>query len=103
MAHQETQELILGQMFDRSMTIMEPTFEVILAEADDTTEESFQSFLKEAKEEWLKMMSKYLSQEEINSLVQAFFHTSQIDEQKLLMFNTVYTKKAVELAEKCLN
>ena len=72
----------------------------MLAEANETEEESFQNFLQEAKIEWLQMMKKYLSQEEINSLVQAFFHTSQIDEQKLLMFNTVYTQKAVELAEK---
>ena len=100
MAHQETQELILSQMFDRSMTIMQPTFEAMLAEANKTEEESFQNFLQEAKIEWLQMMRKYLSQDEVNSLVQAFFHTSQIDEQKLLMFNTVYTQKAVELAEK---
>ena len=100
MAHQETQELILSQMFDRTMTIMQPTFEKILAEANKTQEESFQNFLQEAKVEWLEMMKRYLSQSEINSLVQAFFHTSQIDEQKLLMFNTVYTQRAVELAEK---
>ena len=102
MAHQETQEIILSQMFDRSMTIMQPTFEAMLAEANETEEESFQNFLQEAKVEWLQMMRRYLSEDEVNSLVQAFFHTSQIDEQKLLMFNTVYTQKAVELAEKHL-
>tara|TARA_B100001059_G_scaffold52822_2_gene46725 strand:- start:16212 stop:16520 length:309 start_codon:yes stop_codon:yes gene_type:complete len=100
MAHQETQELILSQMFDRSMTIMQPTFEAILSGANEEQEESFESYMQEAKNEWLEMMSKYLSKSEINSLVQAFFHTSQIDQQKLLMFNTVYTQRAVELAEK---
>ncbi len=93
-----SQKLILTQMFDQSMKLMQPTFETIISE-DGTDEESFQSFLQEAKKEWLKMITKFLSQKEINSLVQSFFHTSQIDQQKLLMFNTVYTQKAVELAE----
>ncbi len=100
MAHQETQEIILNQMFDQSMKIMRPTFEAFFLDSNKEQEESFESYMEEAKSEWLKMMSKYLSQSEINSLVQAFFHTSQIDQQKLLMFNTVYTQKAIELAEK---
>ena len=99
MTHELTQQTILDNMFDRSMKIMTPTFETMLTQATDEDKENFNVFLQEAKQTWLDMMSQYLSPEEIDFLVQAFFYTSKIDEQKLLLFNTVYTQKAVELAE----
>ena len=103
MTHQLTQQAILDNMFDRSMKIMSPTFKAMLSEASNADKENFKNFLVEAKQTWLNMMSEYLSTEEIDNLVQAFFHTSKIDEQKLLLFNTVYTQKAVELAEEHLS
>ena len=89
MTHELTQKSILDNMFDRSMKIMQPTFTAMLTEASNQEKENFKNFLVEAKQTWLDMMSEYLSTEEIDSLFQAFFHTSKIDEQKLLLFNTV--------------
>ena len=103
MTHELTQKSILNNMFDRSMQIMQPSFEAMLEDASTENKEEFEVFLSEAKKEWLEMMGEYLSREEIDYLVQAFFYTSKIDEKKLLLFNTVYTQRAVELAEKHLS
>jgi hypothetical protein len=98
-AHNITQEAILTNMFDRSMMVMKPTFDMINKNGDEDFQVAFNEFLSIAKQEWLSMMRQYLSAEEIDYLVQAFFYTSKIDEQKLLLFNTVFTQKASELAE----
>lgn len=97
--HNNTQDAILNNMFDRSMLVMRPTFDMINKNNDENFQEMFDEFLQVAKQEWLSMMRKYLSTEEIDCLVQAFFFTSKIDEQKLLLFNAVFTQRASELAE----
>ena len=98
-SHNNTQDAILENMFDRSMSVMQPTFNIINKQNDEDYNEAFNNYLQIAKQEWLEMMRRYLSSEEIDCLVQAFFYTSKIDEQKLLLFNTVFTKRVVELAE----
>ena len=103
MTHTLTQETILDSMFDRSMQIMQPSFNAMLKDASDDNKEQFKVFLQEAKQEWLSMLKQYLTTEEIDYLVQGYFYTSKIDEQKLLLFNTVYTEKAVKLAESHLS
>lgn len=104
MTHVLTQETILDSMFDRSMQIMQPSFNIMLKEyADDEKKQQFKVFLQEAKQEWLSMLKQYLTTEEIDHLVQGYFYTSKIDEQKLLLFNTVYTEKAIKLAENHLS
>ena len=103
MTHTLTQETILDSMFDRSMQIMQPSFNAMLKDASDDNKEQFKVFLQEAKQEWLSMLKQYLTREEIDYLVQGYFYTSKIDEQKLLLFNTVYTEKAVKLAESHLS
>lgn len=103
MTHSKTQQTILNDMFDRSMLVMQPSFEAMLKDASTENKEEFKIFLNEAKQEWLEMMAEYLSREEIDCLVQAFFYTSKIDEKKLLLFNRVFTARAVELAEKHLS
>ena len=99
MTHNNTQDAILNNMFDRSMMVMKPTFDMINTNNDEDFQNLFSDFLQVAKQEWLSMMRQYLSTEEIDCLVQAFFYTSKIDEQKLLLFNTVFTQRASELAE----
>lgn len=97
--HNSTQDLILQNMFDRSMMVMKPTFDMINKDSDEDFQKIFDDFLQVAKKEWLAMMRQYLSTEEIDYLVQSFFFASKIDEQKLLLFNTVFTQRASELAE----
>ena len=98
MTHNKTQDAILDNMFDRSMLVMKPTFDMINAGNGDK-EIAFYNFLQVAKQEWMSMMRQYLSAEEIDCLVQAFFYTSKINEQKLLLFNTVFVQRISELAE----
>lgn len=100
MAHEHTQDTIINDMFDRSMEVMKPTFNMINAHNDEDYKVAFDAFLLLAKQEWMKMMREYLTSEEIDCLVQAYFYTSKIDQQKLLLFNTVFTQRASELAEK---
>lgn len=102
MTHQLTQNVILNQMFDRSMKILEPTFNALHTSSDQEEKQAFSNYLDAAKNEWLSMMNQHLSQDEIDCLIQAFFFTSKIDEQKLYLFNTVFTQRAIELAEEHL-
>jgi|11BtaG_2_1085332.scaffolds.fasta_scaffold00001_65 hypothetical protein len=97
--HNSTQELILNNMFDSSMLVMKPSFDMIKKGNNEEYQKMFDDFLEVAKQEWLLMMREYLSTEEIDYLVQSFFYSSKIDVQKLLLFNTVFTQKVSELAE----
>ena len=96
-----TESLIIDQMWERSMGIMMPSI-LKLAGQKDSNEE-LESFLSSGKEVWKKMMSKYLSKSDIENLIKAFYASSQIDEQKLKLFNEVYTSQIIELAEECFN
>lgn len=83
------------------MSVMMPSI-LNLAGQEESNEE-LESFLSSGKEIWKKMMSEYLSESDIENLIKAFYASSQIDEKKLKLFNTVYTTRIIEIAEECFN
>ena len=96
-----TESLIIDQMWERSLDIMMTSILKLAGQKD--SDEKLEDFLLSGKKLWKEMMSKYLSEKDIENLIKAFYASSQIDEQKLKLFNEVYTTRIIELAEECFS
>ena len=97
------ENLLLNQMFERTISVSMKTLLQLAGENEDNISPQFHLFLEEAKKEWLNMLAEYLTKKDIQNMIQGYFHTSQIDQNKLKMFNHLFTDKMKVLAHKCLN
>ena len=95
--------LLLNQMFERTISVSMKTLLELAGENEECVSDQFNFFLEEGKKEWLNMLNEYFNEQDIQNLIQGYFFSSQIDENKLKMFNHIFTDKMKALAEKCLN
>lgn len=95
MSQEERQETLQG-MFERAMGTLSPVLSKM------PNEIKMEEYMRSMKDTWISLIHSHLSNQEVETLCQAFVILSNIEESKIVNFNEEFATIAMSRAEEYL-